>query len=78
MADDDPLLLRGLSRRPDDEPVGVRLCRGLPTSFVYQNGERIDGKKHNMIYLQAELPPQRRGAGAAPRGGTTSACITAG
>lgn len=40
--------------------MGVRLCRGLPTSFVYQNGERIDGKKHNMIYLQAELPPQRR------------------
>ena len=60
LADDDPLLLRSLSRQPDDEPVGVRLCRGLPTSFVYQNGERIDGKKHNMIYLQEELPPQRR------------------
>ena len=60
LADDDPLLLRSLSRRPDDAPVAVRLCRGLPTSFVYQNGEKIDGKKHNMIYLQAELPPQRR------------------
>ena len=60
LADDDPLLLRSLSRQPDDEPVGVRLCRGLPTSFVYQNGERINGKKHNMIYLQEELPPQRR------------------
>ena len=60
LADDDPLLFRSLPRRPEDKPVGVRLCRGLPTSFVYQNGERIDGKKHNMIYLQEELPPQRR------------------
>ena len=60
LADDDPLLLRSLSRRPDDEPVGVRLCRGLPTSFVYQGGEKIDGKRYDMIYLQAELPPQRR------------------
>ena len=60
LADDDPLLFRSLSRRPEDKPVGVRLCRGLPTSFVYQDGEKINGKKHNMIYLQAELSPQRR------------------
>lgn len=60
LADDDPLLFRGLSRRPDDKPVAVRLCRGLPTSFVYQNGEKISGKKHNMIYLQEELSTQRR------------------
>lgn len=60
LADDDPLLFRSLSRRPEDKPVGVRLCRGLPTSFVYQGGEKIDGKRYDMIYLQAELPPQRR------------------
>ena len=60
LADDAPLLFRGLSRRPDDKPVGVRLCRGLPTSFVYQNGEKIDGVRYNMIYLQEELSPQRR------------------
>lgn len=60
LADDDPLLFRGLSRRPDDKPVAVRLCRGLPTSFVYQNGEKIDGIRYNMIYLQEELSPQRR------------------
>lgn len=60
LADDDPLLLRSLSRQPDDEPVGVRLCRGLPTSFVYQDGEKINGKRYNMIYLQEELSPQRR------------------
>ena len=60
LADDDPLLFRGLSRRPHDKPVAVRLCRGLPTSFVYQNGEKIGGVRYNMIYLQAELSPQRR------------------
>ena len=60
LADDDPLLLRSLSRRPEDKPVGVRLCRGLPTSFVYQDGEKINGKRYNMIYLQEELSPQRR------------------
>lgn len=60
LADDDPLLFRSLSRRPEDKPVGVRLCRGLPTSFVYQGGEKIDGKRYDMIYLQAELSPQRR------------------
>ena len=60
LADDDPLLFRGLSRRPHDKPVAVRLCRGLPTSFVYQNGEKIDGVRYNMIYLQEELSPQRR------------------
>ena len=60
LADDDPLLLRSLSRQPEDKPVGVRLCRGLPTSFVYQGGEKINGKRYNMIYLQAELSPQRR------------------
>lgn len=60
LEDDDPLLFRGLSRRPDDKPVAVRLCRGLPTSFVYQNGEKIDGVRYNMIYLQEELSPQQR------------------
>lgn len=50
----------GLKWLQEDRDTAVRLCRGLPTSFVYQNGERIDGKKHNMIYLQEELPPQRR------------------
>ena len=40
--------------------MGVRLCRGLPTSFVYQGGEKINGKRYNMIYLQEELSPQRR------------------
>ena len=60
LADDDPLLFRSLSRRPEDKPVGVRLCRGLPTSFVYQDGEKINGKRYNMIYLQEELSPQRR------------------
>lgn len=60
LADDDLLLFRSLSRRPEDKPVGVRLCRGLPTSFVYQNGEKINGKRYNMIYLQEELSPQRR------------------
>ena len=60
LADDDSLLFRGLSRRPNDKPVAVRLCRGLPTSFVYQNGEKIDGRRYNMIYLQEELSPQRR------------------
>ena len=60
LADDDPLLLRSLSRRPEDKPVGVRLCRGLPTSVVYQDGEKINGKRYNMIYLQEELSPQRR------------------
>ena len=60
LADDDLLLFRSLSRQPEDKPVGVRLCRGLPTSFVYQGGEKMDGKRYDMIYLQAELSPQRR------------------
>ena len=60
LADDDLLLFRSLSRQPEDKPVGVRLCRGLPTSFVYQGGEKINGKRYNMIYLQEELSPQRR------------------
>ncbi|WP_243142063.1 M56 family metallopeptidase [Flintibacter sp. KGMB00164] len=60
LSDDDPLLNRAMSRRDSDVPVGVRLCQNLPTSFVYQGGEKIDGKRHDMIYLQAELPPQRR------------------
>lgn len=60
LPDDDPLLNRAIPRQDSDCPVGVRLCRGLPTSFVYQNGEKIDGKRYDMIYLQAELSTQRR------------------
>lgn len=44
----------------EDRPTAVRLCWGLSTSFVYQGGEKIDGKRYDMIYLQAELSPQRR------------------
>lgn len=44
-----------------DRLVAVRLCRDLPTSFVYPNGEKLDnGDVYDMIYLQAELSPQRR------------------
>ena len=50
----------GLKWLQEDRDTAVRLCRGLPTSFVYQGGEKIDGKRYDMIYLQAELPPQRR------------------
>lgn len=60
LPDDDPLLNRAIPRQDSDCPVGVRLCRGLPTSFVYQGGEKIDGRRHDMIYLQTELSTQRR------------------
>ena len=50
----------GLKWLQEDRDTAVRLCRGLPTSFVYQGGEKIEGKRYDMIYLQAELPPQRR------------------
>ena len=50
----------GLKWLQEDRDTAVRLCRGLPTSFVYQGGENIDGKRYDMIYLQAELSPQRR------------------
>ena len=50
----------GLKWLQEDRDTAVRLCRGLPTSFVYQGGEKIDGKRYDMIYLQAELSPQRR------------------
>ena len=50
----------GLECLQGDRETAVRLCQGLPTSFVYQNGEKIDGKRYDMIYLQAELPPRRR------------------
>lgn len=60
LPDDDPLLNRAIPQQDSDCPTGVRLCRGLPTSFVYQGGEKIDGKRYDMIYLQAELSPQRR------------------
>lgn len=50
----------GLKWLQEDRDTAVRLCRGLPTSFVYQGGEKINGKRYDMIYLQAELSPQRR------------------
>ena len=50
----------GLEYLQGDRDTAVRLCRGLPTSFVYQGGEKMDGKRYDMIYLQAELSPQRR------------------
>ena len=50
----------GLKWLQEDRDTAVRLCRGLPTSFVYQGGEKIEGKRYDMIYLQAELSPQRR------------------
>ena len=50
----------GLEYLQGDRGTAVRLCRGLPTSFVYQSGEKMDGKRYDMIYLQAELSPQRR------------------
>ena len=50
----------GLKWLQEDRDTAVRLCRGLPTSFVYQGGEKIEGKRYDMIYLQVELPPQRR------------------
>lgn len=56
---DDPLLA-GLPMGKDERLIAVRLCRGLPTSFAYELGERINGYKYNMVYLQKELSPRRR------------------
>lgn len=56
---DGPELKPFYGLRPADDYVLVRLCRGLPTSFVYQKAEKFDGIKYNMIYLQEELPPER-------------------
>lgn len=59
LEEDDPLMY-ALDRQPDDHNVTVRLCRGLSSSFVYPNGERLDGVRCDMICLQEELSPQRR------------------
>lgn len=56
---DGPELKPFYGLKPADDYVLVRLCRGLPTSFVYQKAEKFDGIKYNMIYLQDELPPER-------------------
>lgn len=56
---DGPELKPFYGLRPADDYVLVRLCKGLPTSFVYQKAEKFDGIKYNMIYLQEELPPER-------------------
>ena len=56
---DGPELKPFYGLRPADDYVLVRLCKGLPTSFVYQKAEKLDGIKYNMIYLQEELPPER-------------------
>lgn len=56
---DGPELKPFYGLKPADDYVLVRLCRGLPTSFVYQKAEKFDGIKYNMIYLQEELPPER-------------------
>ena len=56
---DGPELKPFYSLKPADDYVLVRLCRGLPTSFVYQKAEKFDGIKYNMIYLQEELPQER-------------------
>ena len=56
---DGPELKQCYGLKPADDYVLVRLCKGLPTSFVYQKAEKLDGIKYNMIYLQEELPPER-------------------
>ena len=56
---DDPLLA-GLPMGKDERLIAVRLCQGLPSSFAYELGERINGYKYNMVYLQKELSPRRR------------------
>ena len=58
---DGPELKPFYGLKPADDYVLVRLCRGLPTSFVYQKAEKFDGIKYNMIYLQEELSPERMG-----------------
>ena len=56
---DGPELKPFYGLKPAGDYVLVRLCKGLPTSFVYQKAEKLDGIKYNMIYLQEELPPER-------------------
>ena len=56
---DGPELKPFYGLKPAGDYVLVRLCKGLPTSFVYQKAEKFDGIKYNMIYLQEELPPER-------------------
>ena len=58
---DGPELKPFYGLKPADDYVLVRLCKGLPTSFVYQKAEKFDGIKYNMIYLQEGLPPERMG-----------------
>ena len=58
---DEPELKPFYGLKPAGDYVLVRLCKGLPTSFVYQKAEKLDGIKYNMIYLQEELPPERMG-----------------
>ena len=48
------------SLKPEKSHVQVRLCQGLPTSFVYQKAEHFRDVRCDVIYLQEELPPQRR------------------
>lgn len=45
--------------QPEDAPVQVRLCRGLPTSFICSDWESRDGESISTIYLQEDLPPER-------------------
>ena len=56
---DGPELKPFYGLKPAGDYVLVRLCKGLPTSFVYQKAEKFDGIKYNMIYLQEELPQER-------------------
>lgn len=56
---DGPELKQCYGLKPADDYVLVRLCKGLPTSFVYQKAEKFEGIRYNMIYLQEELPPER-------------------
>lgn len=58
---DGPELKPFYGLKPAGDYVLVRLCKGLPTSFVYQKAEKLDGIKYNMIYLQEELSPERMG-----------------
>ena len=58
---DGPELKPFYGLKPAGDYVLVRLCKGLPTSFVYQKAEKFDGVKYSMIYLQEGLPPERMG-----------------
>ena len=58
---DGPELKPFYGLKPAGDYVLVRLCKGLPTSVVYQKAEKFDGIKYNMIYLQEELSPERMG-----------------